>query len=221
MKQDRVFGEPVLDMPESSRRSFLKVAGLVGVGTGLVVGGFGSSIASAATSGGVSDEDILQYALALEYLESTFYDIGDKHVNFNDDRTHQIVGAVRDHEDKHVQLIQGAIKKLGGTPKPKSDYDIKISKPSNKVYGDPKTFLSTAATFEEVGVTAYLGQITHIKNGDILAAAASIEGVEARHSAIFYTLTGQKPFQNGPIDMGASMDKVLGEVKPYITPKNS
>jgi rubrerythrin len=218
MKQDRVFGEPVLDMPESSRRSFLKVAGLVGVGTGLVVGGFGSSIASAATSSSVSDEDILQYALALEYLESTFYDIGYKNVSFDDDRTKQIVGAVRDHEDEHVKLIQKA---LGGKAKPKSDYDIKVSKSSNKVYGDPKTFLQTAATFEEVGVTAYLGQITHIKSGDVLSAAASIEGVEARHSAIFYTLTGQKPFQNGFIDKGASMDKVLGEVKPYITPKNS
>jgi rubrerythrin len=221
MKQNRVFGEPVLDMPESSRRSFLRVAGLVGVGTGLVVGGLGSGIASAASGSGgsgVSDEDILQYALALEYLESTFYDIADKNVSFDDDRTHQIVGAVRDHEDAHVTALKKA---LGSKAKKKSDYNIKIDDKSASVYSSEKKFLSTAATFEEVGVTAYLGQITHIKDPDILASAASIEGVEARHSAIFYQLTNQKPFQNGPIDMGASMDKVLGEVKSYIEPKSS
>jgi rubrerythrin len=218
MNQNRVFGEPVLDMPESNRRSFLKVAGLVGVGTGLVVGGFGSSIASAATSGSVSDDDVLQYALALEYLESTFYDIAYKHVSFNDNRTKQIVGAVRDHEDEHVKILKKA---LGSKAKKKSDYDIKVEKPSNKVYSSEKMFLSTAATFEEVGVTAYLGQVTHISNGDYLAAAASIEGVEARHSAIFYQLTGKNPFTNGPIDMGKSMKTVLGEVKPYVEPKNS
>jgi rubrerythrin len=218
MNENRVFGEPVLDMPETSRRGFLKVAGLVGVGTGLVAGGLGSGIASAATSSNVSDDDILNYALALEYLESTFYDIGYKQVSFDDDRTHQIVGAVRDHEDEHVKILKKA---LGDKAKKKSDYTIKIEDKSNKVYSDPKTFLSTAATFEEVGVTAYLGQVTHLKSADYLAAAASIEGVEARHSAIFYQLTGQKPFQNGPIDMGASMKKVLGEVKPYIVPKSS
>jgi rubrerythrin len=220
MNENRVFGEPVLDMPETSRRGFLKVAGLVGVGTGLVVGGLGSATAFADSGSGTSDEDILQYALALEYLESTFYDIADKHVSFDHKRTHEIVHAVREHEDTHVKAIQGAIKKLGGTPKPKSDYKIKIKDPGNKVYSSEKTFLSTAATFEEVGVTAYLGQVTHIKNGDILAAAASIEGVEARHSAIFYSLTNQQPFPD-PIDKHASMEKVLGEVKPYVEPKSS
>ena len=74
----RIFdGKPVLEFSTGiQRRSFLKYAGLVGVGTSFAIGGglltapaaFGSSAAIES-----SDLDILNYALTLEYLEAAFY----------------------------------------------------------------------------------------------------------------------------------------------------
>jgi rubrerythrin len=210
MNQNRVFGEPVLGMSTPDRRSFLKVAGLVGIGTGLVAGGLGTGTAFAAGSSGISDVEILQYALALEYLESEFYTTGYTKVPGLSVRTKEIVGAVLDHEQAHVKIIQKA---LGGKAKSRASYGIKIP---SKVYSSEQAFLKTAATFEDVGVQAYLGQVTLISSGTILEAAASIEGVEARHSAIFYSLTNQQPFP-APIDPHRTQAQTINIVKGFYT----
>ena len=71
------------------------------------------------------------------------------------------------------------------------------------------------AVFEELGVTAYHGQVPLIKNGDLLAAAASIAGVESRHAAVLAQMTAGNPFP-APVEKAASMDTVLAAVKPLI-----
>ncbi len=87
-----------------------------------------------------------------------------------------VLTAVRDHEIAHVDQLTKVVTQLGGTPAQKA--------PSYN-FGDMSTqdaILATAETLEGVGVGAYTGAAALITDKKtILAAAASIEQVEARH----------------------------------------
>lgn len=213
MSEQSVFGgKPVLQFRhESDRRNFLRMAGLVGVGASFAVGGalHGATRADAAPSAS-GDLDILNYALTLEYLESDFYWKG-LQAGVVSGRELELVTPIADHEKQHVAAITSAVKAMGGTP---------VAKPMIKfpsgTFDSRDSFLTTAATFEEVGVTAYHGQVPLIKSVDVLGAAASIAGVESRHAAILDSLTGKNPFP-APIEMHRSMAEVLVIIKPFIS----
>ena len=219
MGEPQIFdGKPVLQFQTNSdRRSFLKFAGLVGVGAGFVAGGLlaapnmanaAEAKASVAATGG--DVDILNYALTLEYLESDFYATG-LAKGFLADRELELVTPIGDHEKAHVSAVTAAVKAFGGTPVTKP----KITYPSG-TFASKSSFLKTASMFEELGVTAYHGQVPLIKSVDVLAAAASIAGVESRHAAILATLIGGNPFPN-PVEKHATMATILAAVKPLIS----
>jgi len=206
-------GKPVLQFSsETNRRSFLKYAGLVGVGASFVAGGVLNAPFAAANAPAVAkgDLDILNYALTLEYLESDFYATG-LAKGLLSGRELELVTPIGDHEKQHVAAVTQTIKSLGGTPvaKPKITYPAGIFDSKDK-------FLATASMFEELGVTAYHGQVPLIKSGDILGAAASIAGVESRHAAVIATLIGGNPFPN-QIEKHADMATILAAVKPLIS----
>src|ERR1700712_5860057 len=206
-------GKPVLQFSsETNRRSFLKYAGLVGVGATVVAGGVFNAPFAAANAPAVAkgDLDILNYALTLEYLESDFYATG-LAKGFLSGRELELITPIGDHEKQHVAAVTQTIKSLGGTPvaKPKITYPAGI-------FDSKEKFLATASVFEELGVTAYHGQVPLIKDPDVLASAASIAGVESRHAAVIATLIGGNPFPNA-IEKNASMTDVLAAVTPLIS----
>ncbi len=213
-------GKPVIEFrSEHDRRSFLRNALLVGVGATYVAAAAGdprsflrSSTASAVGTrqGPASgDLDILNYALTLEYLESGFYDRGIA-AGLLSGRELALVTPIRDHERAHVQAVTDTITGLGGKPVAKP----KLTFPKG-TFTDKGKFLATASTFEELGVKAYHGQVPLIVSGDLLAAAASIAGVESRHAAILADLTGGDPFP-GPIEANLPMKDVLKAAMPFI-----
>ena len=53
--------------------------------------------------------------------------------------------------------------------------------------------LRLAATIENGGAAAYLGQANRIRDKEVLAAALSIHSVEARHAATLNGLVGLPP----------------------------
>jgi len=206
-------GKPVLQFSsETNRRSFLKYAGLVGVGASLVAGGVLNAPYAAANAPAVAkgDLDILNYALTLEYLESDFYATG-LAKGFLSGRELELITPIGDHEKQHVAGVTQTIKSLGGTPVSKP----KITYPAG-TFDSKDKFLATASVFEELGVTAYHGQVPLIKSGDVLGAAASIAGVESRHAAVIATLIGGNPFPN-QIEKHADMATILAAVKPLIS----
>jgi hypothetical protein len=208
-------GKPVLEFSTGiQRRSFLKYAGLVGVGATFVVGGglFTAPMAGAASAAAIeaSDLDILNYALTLEYLESDFYAMG-LQAGLLTDRDLELVTPIGDHEKQHVTAVTGAVTSFGGTPVAKP----KITYPAG-TFDTRDSFLKNASMFEELGVTAYHGQVPLIKDPDVLASAASIAGVESRHAAVIASLINGNPFPN-PIEKNASMDDILAAVKPLIS----
>jgi len=211
---DELFGgEPVISFDrETDRRSFLRWAGVIGAGSALVASGAlngASAFAAPASSFGKGDVGILNYALTLEYLEYTFYATGLSR-GLLKGRDLELVTPIRSHENQHVKAVTAAVKAAGGTPVAKPKFTIPA-----KAFSSADNFLATAVQFEELGVTAYHGQVPLIKSLDILAAAASIAGVESRHAAILESLTNGTPFP-APVEKHRSMSQVVAIIKPYL-----
>lgn len=208
---------------ETNRRNFLKYAGIVGVGSTLALAGVACGGAeetpdsapgetptpSQTDQGKNPDIDILNYALTLELLEAEFYRQG-LAGNVLSGRERQLVEPIAQHEQAHVDALTETISQLGGTPAEKPTFQF-----PDGTFSDKATFLKTASTFEELGVTAYHGQVTKITSPEVLSAAASIAGVESRHAAILATLMDGKPFP-APVEATKQMEEVLETAKPFI-----
>lgn len=215
-------GKPVVQFNrETDRRSFLRWAGLVGVGAGFVLGG-AAAVATpafaqtptptpaAGADSSTGDLGILNYALTLEYLEAEFYKQGIAAGKLSG-RELDLITPIEAHEQAHVQAITATVSKLGGTPVAMP----KITFPDG-TFDSRDKFLMTASTFEETGVSAYHGQVPLIMSGDVLGAAASIAGVESRHAAVIAALLGAKPLPN-PFEQPKDMPTVLAAVKPFLS----
>ena len=208
-------GRPFLEFRDQhDRRTFLKWAGLVGAGASMVAGGVlaAPTVAQAAElapTGVNNDVDILNYALVFEYLESDFYATA-LSKSLLTGRDLELIETIASHERQHIAAVAGTIKALGGKP---------ISKPKFRYPAESwlsrAGLLKNAATLEEIGVTAYQGQISLIKSADVLAQTAAIAGVESRHASIIAMLAAQQSFPT-PIEQHRSKTEVLGIIKPLL-----
>lgn len=201
-------GQPVLQFgDEGARRKFIKMAALIGAGSTLVAATRTDKKAFADAS--ANDLDILNYALTLEYLEAEFYTRGVSG-GILKGRALELVTPIRDHEQEHVAVVTSVVKNLGGKPAAKPSFQFPSGTFSSKA-----KFLATASAFEELGVTAYHGQVPRINDPDILKSAASIAGVESRHAAIVADLMGGNPFP-ASFENHRSMKQVLNAAGQFI-----
>lgn len=181
-----------------SRRKFFKGAGTAGLGiaaTAMLSGTVGKL--SAATT--ITDADIINFALNLEYLEAEFYSVatygatlehrgvipssavggpttGGQMVNFSGSNIAYIASALRTDEQEHVLYLRSALGS-GAVKKPTINLDA-----LGFGFGSMKDFLKLARIFEDVGVSAYLGAAPLIQNKTYLDAAARILATEAQHA---------------------------------------
>lgn len=210
----RVAKDPV------SRRKFIALGGGSAAAAFLVACGSdsGSTTTTATSSAaggeavieekfGKGDVGILNYALTLEYLETAFYADVVKSGLFkgSDLATIRKFGS---EEADHVTALTAFVKKLGGkpAPKPKTEFPLK----------NAKSVLELAATVENLGAAAYLGQAGNIKGPEVLAAALSIHSVEGRHAATLNTLLGEPITPDGAFAVPAGAPEVLKSVEPFI-----
>jgi rubrerythrin len=163
-------------------------------------------VKSAFAAGGGGDVDILNFALTLEYLESTFYEEAMKQVKASGELK-KLISLLASDEKMHVEALEGTIKKLGGKPvaKPKFDFE----------YSGTSGFLKLAETFENTGVSAYNGAAPSIKSKEVLGAAGGIVQVEARHAAAIALQNGQEPAPSA-FDPSLEEKEVLKAVEPFI-----
>jgi hypothetical protein len=123
----------------------------------------------------------------------------------------ELIEPIAAHEAAHVTALTDTINQLGGTPAERPTFTY-----PEGTFTDMNMFLMTAVTFEELGVTAYHGQIQPLAaEPELLAAAASIAGVESRHAAILQDLTGGDPFP-APVEATATMEEVLAAAMPFL-----
>jgi rubrerythrin len=155
---------------------------------------------------GSSDVDILNFALTLEYLESTFYEEAKSRAKASGELK-SLVNLLAKDEKQHVEALEGTIKKLGGKPVAKPKFDF----PYNGTSG----FLKLAQTFEDTGVSAYNGAAPMIKSKEVLTAAGSIVQVEARHAAAIRLQNKEEP---APAAFDTPLDEkqVLKAVEPFL-----
>ena len=175
---------------------------------GAVYGTFmvGPFVRRALAMSGGGDVDILNCALTLEYLESTFYEEAKSRAGASGDLK-SLVALLADDEKQHVDALTATVKQLGGKPvaEPKFNFD----------YSDTAGFLKLAQTFEDTGVSAYNGAGPMIKSKEVLGAAGSIVQVEARHAAAIRLQAEEEP---APEAFDPSLDEaqVLKAVEPFI-----
>lgn len=183
----------------SNRRDFLQKLGFAGSGVAALLVAPGSAGAAAA----ITDADIVQFALNLEYLEAEFYTMavlgktidqmgvgiagsgvagattGGKMVTFFANSTLALTAAeIGVDERAHVTLLRTTLTSLGVQP---------VAKPAINLdalgigFGSQEEFLTLARAFEDVGVSAYGGAAPLIQSSAILGYAARILATEAEH----------------------------------------
>ncbi|GAB0132621.1 hypothetical protein EsDP_00001050 [Epichloe bromicola] len=155
-----------------------------------VVARSNETAAAPAAGGGLTDPDILQFALTLEHLEEAFYRTG--FAKFPDSDFEALglkAEQVRDlkqigrTEQEHVVFLQSALAQAGVQPVQPCEYDFGFT--------DAKAMATTGAQLENVGVSAYLGAAKLIRDPAILTAAGSILTIESRHQSSLRVLLGQ------------------------------
>jgi hypothetical protein len=213
---------------KQSRRRFLAGAGAVGaVGAATLLTGCNDSSSSSnptpsptptPTPQDIPDNDILNFALNLEYLEAEFYlraatgnglpaslllggdgaVTGGNMVAGVSPPMASYLNATAQDEMNHVAALQATIKGNKGTPVPRPVINFTAAFNALAMaagigatfdpFSSPSNFLVGAFIFEDVGVTAYNGAAPAITSNTILDAAAGIAAVEAYHASIIRTL---------------------------------
>ncbi|MCX6046482.1 MAG: ferritin-like domain-containing protein [Chloroflexi bacterium] len=181
----------------------------------LVQGSTAGNIAMTNTAGlakalaqGLTDVDILQFALTLEHLEARMYkDMLATNILTGKDLTYfQNFGAA---EAAHVDALTKALSAAGAQPvQAKASYNF----PAFNNRGDILNFAKTA---EDIGVGAYQGAAAAISNKAYLAAAGSILQIEARHATVINILIGTAPVP-AAFTSSLTVQQVLDKVNPIL-----
>jgi hypothetical protein len=181
-------------------------SGAAGTTSSSAAAGGATTTSSMSSSTGTSDLDIVNYALTLEYLETQFYADVVKSGLFKG-KTLSVLKSFGAEEAQHVVALHKAAMSMGKpAAKPMGKFPLK----------DAASVVKLAATVENLGAAAYLGQAPAIKSKDVLAAALSIHSIEARHAATLNLLLKQSPTPDGAFAKPMSMAQVLAVVKPFI-----
>ncbi len=166
-----------------------------------------SSSNGAVAQFGKGDIGILNYALTLEYIKDDFYsDVIASGLFKGADL--ELIRTFGKDEAAHVAALTQTVRKLGAKPAPKPKTKFPLD--------DAQSVLELAATVENLGAAAYLGQAPRIKSDAVLAAALSIHAVEGRHAAALNTLTDQSFVPDGAFAKPADAATVLDSVQPFL-----
>ena len=214
------------------RRGFVKGMGMAGLGVaGAAVLGGRAFAQSAPTPTPLTDIDILNFALNLEYLEAEFYTVATfgetilsagvitadeqsgsttgGHVvpNFAASDLAYIAEALRTDEQAHVAVLRQALGSAA-IPKPAINLDaLGIG------FGNEVEFLTLARAFEDVGTSAYAGAIGLLTNPTFISTAARIAETEAQHSGTLRDMVIQRGVTVPPTD---ALDIVPTPQTPWL-----
>jgi len=197
-----------------SRRAFAKNALAAGL---LTVAGVSLIDDEVLAQAGITDIDILNFALNLEYLEAEFYTvattgrrIGEVGIGVSgsgragetvggarvslDERTGTVASHIALDEQAHVVFLRTA---LGGAAVAKPAINLEAL---GLGFRNQAEFLTLARAFEDLGVSAYGGAAASIRSSQILTAAARIALTEAQHAGVLRLLVSDNAVRVTAID---------------------
>lgn len=162
---------------------------------------------------GSGDTGILNYAYALEQLEAAFYtEVVAKSLGMFNQTEQQIMQDLKGHESIHRDFLKAA---LGSSAI--RDLEVNFSAIN---FTDKNSVLTTARTFEDLGVAAYNGAGKLLENAGFLLLAGKIVSVEARHAAVIRDLISNGTFSdsadNNGFDPEMAPAAVLQAAAPFI-----
>jgi len=190
-----------------TRREFLKLVGLGGAVIFLpsvlascnnsssdIMGppGSGSPLVIDFAKGDIA---VLQFAYALEQLEADFYTRVVANFSSSLSANEQtVLGDIKNHEVIHREALKAV---LGAS----NDFTVNPTY-SGLNFSDRASVLTTAKTFEDLGVAAYNGAAQYLSSAANLLVAGKIVSVEARHASAIRDLIAPKTASQG--DSGTS-----------------
>lgn len=201
----------------NSRRTILRWSGAAFLSAMTLGSTLEAALAQGAVDLGGGDVGVLNYAYALEQLEAAFYtQVMSSPYGGMNDYEQRLLTEIRDHEIAHRSFLRKA---LGKKRIPDLEPDF-----SAIDFGSRKSVLSTAKTFEDLGVSAYNGAGQLLKTPDYLVAAGKIVSVEARHAAAIRNIlepfdedfAGDDVVDRNGLDVSRLPSEVLPAADPFI-----
>lgn len=165
---------------------------------------------------GRGDVGILNYAYALEQLESAFYAriVATPYSGIASGEL-ALLTDISLHEKAHAEFFKAA---LGSNAIPALTVNFSAIDFTSRT-----SVLATAKAFEDLGVSAYNGAGKLIASADYLLLAGKIVSVEARHAAYIRDLISNGTFADSTtvdangLDMAKAPSEVLNVAKDYLT----
>lgn len=236
---------------ESGRRNFLSRLAVAAGAVALVPmiqrgSGIAGLLNAQGTTGqsepNLTDTDILNYALTLEYLEAAFYlraisggtlpmnatinsidpdggampgtVPGLAGITFPAPSTQSALTFFTTVRDHEIIHVQSLRAALGGAALNRAAFTFNFG----TAFANTGNFLNTALALEDTGVSAYLGQAANLDVTSTLGTAGSILGVEAEHAGAVRLLLGLPVTpDNGSFDTAKTSAQILGIAGGFIT----
>jgi hypothetical protein len=175
----------VYDRLDSRRSVFKHMSGLgqklTAAAVPLAVGAiFNKAYAQTPVGAGVND--VLNFALKLEYLESFFYQAKSAVVGGFNTNVAASLALITTDEANHVTFLRNVLGTNAITPPTAATFDYTAKGAFNPTVA--AQYLALAQSFEDTGVRAYKGAAPLVMtNKTVLTAALNIHSVEARHAS--------------------------------------
>jgi len=179
--RDGALLEAVANLYGSSRADFLRGAAFASAAVAL-----GLALPSEASASPKQDVGILQFDLAFEYLQSTFYTqaVRDRTVARMKPEKQRWAHVLGTHELAHVAILKDVLGK-NATKKPFFNF--------HGVTESEEAFTKTAVAMEDLTVALLAGQAPRFSNPALTSAVFSLLTTEARHAAWARRLSGARP----------------------------
>lgn len=167
----------------TSRRQFLRAAGLAGLGAGVLAAGCGGDeeveLGAPRVSPAERDVRILNSALDLEFTAIAAYTAG---LGLLQGEALRAGRELLRHEREHAARLRQAIRDLGGTPnRPRRNEEYVRQFPNLQAQRDMLRF---GVDLENAVVEAYVDAIPRISSSELRQTAAAIVASEAEHASL-------------------------------------
>ncbi len=204
-RQDPLLG--AVEVHGMTRSAFI-LRGALAVGAAWGAGAVGPFVGRA-LGRATRDDEIMRLALALEYLEATFYERAARNLSLSAD-VQALAELLGGHERTHAERLRGVIERMGGTTARETDLQFRFP------VTNQANFLELAITLEENGVSAYNGAAPLLNSTELLPLAGSIVQVEARHAAAVRVASGQSAAPRA-FDRAIGLQDAVANAGPYIS----